>query len=269
MSANRVAPITAALFDFDGTLSTLRHGWEQVMEPLMLEMIAGDAPVSGTLEQEVRAYIDDSTGIQTIHQMKWLAEAVKRYGLNTKAPTDPWELKAEYNRRLMEQVEVRRQGVARGIKKPEDYLMAGSLPFLDALKDHGIRIFIASGTDQADVQAEAEALGVAAYADAVQGALPGMEDCAKEATIHRLIQEEGLQGDALAVIGDGKVEIALGNAIGARTLGIASNEEARQGIDPVKKVRLEKVGAKKIAGDFLDLQPLLGWLGLEEARNLE
>ena len=29
--------IKAAIFDFDGTCSTLRCGWERVMEPLMLE----------------------------------------------------------------------------------------------------------------------------------------------------------------------------------------------------------------------------------------
>ena len=33
--------IRAAIFDFDGTFSTLRHGWERVMGPLMLEMISG------------------------------------------------------------------------------------------------------------------------------------------------------------------------------------------------------------------------------------
>ena len=30
--------IKAVLFDFDGTISTLRYGWEKVMEPLMLEI---------------------------------------------------------------------------------------------------------------------------------------------------------------------------------------------------------------------------------------
>ena len=34
--------IKAAVFDFDGTISTLRCGWEEVMEPLMLECISGE-----------------------------------------------------------------------------------------------------------------------------------------------------------------------------------------------------------------------------------
>ena len=93
--------IVAAVFDFDGTLSTLRCGWEAVMEPLMLECIFGDGYTEED-QREVRDYIKDSTGIQTILQMKWLAERVKQQG---KTPLDPWEYKAEYNRRLMVNVE--------------------------------------------------------------------------------------------------------------------------------------------------------------------
>ena len=36
--------ITTAVFDFDGTLSTLRCGWEEVMGPLMVEYISGGEP---------------------------------------------------------------------------------------------------------------------------------------------------------------------------------------------------------------------------------
>ena len=33
--------VKAAIFDFDGTFSTLRCGWEKVMRKLMLELISG------------------------------------------------------------------------------------------------------------------------------------------------------------------------------------------------------------------------------------
>ena len=65
--------IKAAVFDFDGTIPTLRCGWEEVMEPLMLECISGEKKASDELVREVRDYIDRSAGIQTILQMKWLA----------------------------------------------------------------------------------------------------------------------------------------------------------------------------------------------------
>ena len=47
--------IRAAVLDFDGMISTLRHGWEQIMAPLMLEMIAGSTPADGELVEEIRA----------------------------------------------------------------------------------------------------------------------------------------------------------------------------------------------------------------------
>lgn len=78
--------IRVVLFDFDGTLSTLRHGWEDIMKPFMLEMIAGETRVDDALVREVDAYIDQSTGMQTIHQMKWLSDAVKRHGRNRVRP---------------------------------------------------------------------------------------------------------------------------------------------------------------------------------------
>src|SRR5690554_1587382 len=89
--------LKAVLFDFDGTISTLRQGWEKTMAPFMLEMIAGYTLADNQLADKVGRYIDQSTGIQTIFQMKWLAETVKKYGRNPSATDDPWWYKAEYN----------------------------------------------------------------------------------------------------------------------------------------------------------------------------
>ena len=77
-----------------------------------------------------------------------------------------------------------------------------------------------------------------------------------------LIEREGLRGADVAVIGDGKVEIALGRAAGARTVGLASDEAQRHGVNPVKRERLIRAGADVIAGDFLDMDELLVFLGL-------
>ncbi len=136
---NNETDIRAVLFDFDGTLSTLRFGWEKIMEPLMLEMITGNREPDSALIAEVREYIDRSTGVQTYYQMEWLAEAVARHGKNIGAPADPWWYKAEYNRRLMEPVRMRIASIQNGEKKPSDFLMAGSEDFLKALTDRGIK----------------------------------------------------------------------------------------------------------------------------------
>jgi len=62
------------------------------------------------------------------------------------------------------------------------------------------------------------------------------------------------------VVGDGRVEISLGREFGALTLGVASDEEARCGINPVKRARLIKAGAHAITGDFCDAEAILDWL---------
>ncbi len=234
-------PIKIAVFDFDGTLSTLRCGWESVMEPLMLETIFGDAPTEAE-RQIVRDYISASTGIQTVLQMKWICEMVEKSG---RIPRSPWEYKAEYNKRLMESVMKRRQ-VAKGA--PEQFLMKGGRAFLDRLRAKGVRIYAASGTDDADVKAEAEILGIAHLFDEIAGAKPMSEDCSKEATLKRLIGDG--QGDGLLVVGDGPVEIRLGREAGAVTVGIVGKERERCGFDPVKVERLTAAGAHVLCDCF-------------------
>lgn len=257
--------IEAVVLDFDGTISTLRHGWEQVMEPLMVEMICGETEPTPELRQEVRDYIDESTGIQTIHQMKWLAKTACERGLNPNASADPWLYKAEYNRRLLLQVQERLQQLQDGAD-PAQYMVAGSLELLKSLHEQGVKLFVASGTDHDDVVKEAKALGVDRYFSRIVGAAPGSEGCSKEAIIESLLQ--GLPSERLAVIGDGKVEIRLGKQAGARTLGVASDEVRLCGINPEKVDRLMAAGADMLVGDYLNLAGIMKFLGLRSGMKL-
>ena len=258
-------PVRAVVFDFDGTISTLRHGWEDVMRPMMLELISGGGPWNAALEAEVDAYIDESTGIQTIYQMRWLAERVHKGGANPDAPTDPWWYKDEYNRRLMAKVRGRVAAARRDPACREGFLMAGSAAFLGALRARGVKLYAASGTDHGDVLKEMEALGVRALFDVVAGAPERQADCSKEKVIADLMARDGLTGPEVCVIGDGKVEIRLGREAGMRTVGLASDEDARRGVNPVKRRRLVAAGAEVIAGDFLDAGALMQYLGLAPA----
>lgn len=252
-------PLKAALFDFDGTLSTLRCGWEAVMTPLMVETLCQGRPDGEAVEHEVAEYINSSTGIQTIFQMQWLAERVKALG---RTPMNPWEYKAEYNRRLMQSVAVRRDAVEQGREYAERYLISGSQAFLEALRDLGIALYVASGTDQADVEREAEILGLAGFFCEIAGAPPNEARCSKERVIRRLLGDSGFAGEELAVIGDGKVEITIAREAGAIALGVASDEERLSGVNPVKQARLVKAGSHAIVGDFSCMEDILGWLGI-------
>lgn len=254
-------PLKAALFDFDGTISTLRCGWESVMAPLMIETLCAGGEEEAAAAREVAEYIDASTGIQTIFQMQWLAGQVKARG---REPLDPWEYKDEYNRRLMQSVALRRQAVESGRESAARYLVSGSVALLEALKGAGVALYVASGTDQADVKHEAGILGVAGYFDEIAGAPMHEASCSKERVIRDLLGSRGLTGEELVVIGDGKVEIAIACEAGARALGVASDEENRRGMNPVKRRRLQQAGAHAIVGDFECHAEILAWLGIGE-----
>ncbi len=88
--------------DFDGTLSLLRNGWEAVMRQTMLDCLASNGIAPQELSQGIDEYIRESTGIQTIAQMKWLGEAIVSH--NGKASDDPWHYKKIYTSRLMDMV---------------------------------------------------------------------------------------------------------------------------------------------------------------------
>ncbi len=242
----------AAVFDFDGTLSTLRCGWESVMRGMMREILP---PLVS--DNEIDAYIDESTGVQTIFQMKWLARRVSECGLQAR---DAWDYKAEYNARLMREISTNKRGLAMGALSRDDFIVSGGEAFLGALSERGVSLYLASGTDHADVVSEAEALGLSHYFMRIAGAPPRDEKCSKEAVLRSLIAESGLDAGDILVVGDGKVEIALGKQCSARTIGVASDEARRRGFNETKARRLEKAGADIIIGDFERLAELTEWV---------
>lgn len=248
--SNRLGSIQHVLFDFDGTISLLRQGWEEVMTPMMLEMIQPDAASYAQVEAEVRQYVDDSTGILTIHQMEWLAQAVKRYDF-TPEVLSAREYKAEYVRRILRVAERRGEAIGKGIASPGEHMVAGAERFLARLSKSGVQLYLASGTDHVDVVREAGMLAVDQYfGGRIYGALDESEAHDKGAIIQRILQANHLDGRQLLVIGDGPVEMRVAVRQGALALGAATDEIARRGWNDHKVQRLLKAGADALIADF-------------------
>ncbi|MGI6214496.1 MAG: HAD family hydrolase [Christensenellales bacterium] len=245
--------VKAIVLDFDGTISTLRYGWEDVMQDMMTDYLGKQ------YSREISKYIENSAGIQTIFQMKWLKDKIESLFGDSK---DAWYYKDDYNRRLMIDVNRKIELIKNNKANKEDYLIAGSYEFLIEAKKLDLKLHIASGTDQKDVKNEADLLGIAPLVDSISGAPYRLENCSKEKVLQDLIERQGLHGPEVCVIGDGKVEISLGNKMQARTLGLATDEAKRQGINPVKQRRLELADAEAITGDFLNINEIFSWLNL-------
>jgi phosphoglycolate phosphatase-like HAD superfamily hydrolase len=245
----RLGHVRHALFDFDGTISVLRQGWEPVMEAVMLEAICPNRNAPEEIASEVRQYIDLSTGQVTMIQMRWLAEAVRRLGQID--PLSPKEYKDRYLQVLMISVSNRLDRLEEGVSTPHDYLIAGVDNFLANLASRDVKLYIASGSDHPDVLREANALGIADYiTGGIYGALDASESNAKDRIIQRILDDNDLSGDELLVVGDGPVEIAEARLRGAISLGIASNEVTRRGWNQHKMDRLTRAGADLMVADF-------------------
>ena len=249
-----------ALFDFDGTISVIRRGWETIMIPLMVEMICDGHPPTPEIEAEVADFVDRSTGILTIKQMEWLEEAVHRHGF-ARHPQTAREYKRLYNERLLGPVQ---QRIAQmdGSQAARDTLMiAGARDFMTGLREAGVVLYLASGSDHEYVIAEAAALGVAdLFRDHIYGAQDDTEAYTKERIIAHLLDHHHLRGSELLVVGDGPVEIRHARERGALALGIAADEERRQGLDPRKRRRLLDAGADLLVTDFVHHAELCGYL---------
>ena len=256
--AVRLGRVRHALFDFDGTISVIRQGWEAIMIPMMVEMICEGHPSPAGLEDEVADYVDRSTGILTIKQMQWLEETVRRYGL-AQHPRSAREYKKIYNERLLNPVRLRIAQMDHNGEQAADALMiVGARGFLQGLHDRGVTMYLASGTDHVYVMEEATALGVTAFfGQHIYGAQDDTEAYSKERIIQRIINDHDLHGEELLVVGDGPVEIRHAKSSEAIALGVAANEEQRQGLAPRKRQRLLAAGADFIVTDFSHHDELL------------
>ncbi|MBQ6019105.1 MAG: HAD family hydrolase [Clostridia bacterium] len=254
----------AALFDFDGTLSLIREGWQGVMIPYFCEELNA-AP--GFVSEEdsvavVTEFVDRLTGKQTIFQCIALADEITCRGGKPKGPA---AYKAEYLRRLMRKIDGRRKGLADGTVDRGSLIVKGGAPFVRALKNAGLEVYCASGTDQPQVREEAALLGFdALFGENIFGARD--EDasaCAKEAVIRRLLTERKIGPAELLSFGDGFVEIELVASIGGYAVGVATDEK-HGGIDEGKRLRLLNAGARAIIADFSDTDRLLNYLGIHK-----
>ena len=250
--------ISHVLFDFDGTLSLIRQGWPEVMVPMFTEVLP--ALPGETEADRARSAFEDImrlNGKQTIYQMMQLAERIRERGGEAREPL--W-YKHEYLRRLDFRIKDRIDGLRTGTIPTDNLLVHGARRLLENLKQRGLPIYLASGTDEIFVKQEAELLGLTPYfGRRIYGAQDDYKTFSKKMVIERIIRENGIHGEQLLSFGDGYVEIENTKEAGGLAVAVAS-DEANNGsgqMDEWKRERLSGVGADVVIPDFRDAAPLL------------
>ena len=248
------------LFDFDGTISLFRTGWQEVMEKVMWHFIREVLPqddnqsLSSQWLKQINDYIQQSTGIQTIYQMQWLQREIM--SLNAQKARSIWEYKEAYRAALKTLIQGRLDDVATRKADPTQYLVTGAKDLLMRLRDLGFMLFLASGTDDADVVKEAQLLGISTFFTSICGTPDRSMENPKLEMMKKILAMFSDHETIGAVIGDGPVEMQLGREYRLITIGVASDDGEGNYNNSKKRERLRSCGAQLVVDDLSDIESI-------------
>lgn len=252
-----------AVLDFDGTLSLIREGWQDIMIPYFAEELRrtplGRLVPENNLFDLTQAFVAKNTGRQTVYQCLALVREIEELGGRAKAPQ---VYQDEYHARLMGHIAGRRTGLQSGDIDPETLRVPGALSLLEMLRSEEVTLYLASGSDVESVREEAELLGLSGFFEGrIFGAVPNDRGFSKKRVVRGILRTHHLSGPELLGIGDGHVEIEKVREAGGLALGVASDEAGCSGqMDPWKARRLAKAGAHALVPDYRQLDEIYAYL---------
>ncbi|MDX1284582.1 MAG: HAD family hydrolase, partial [Draconibacterium sp.] len=135
---------------------------------------------------------------------------------------------------------------------------------LEKLYKAGIKLYLASGTDEVDVKNEARILGYDyLFEGGIYGSVGDINKEAKKMVLDRILKKIRKTGTGqIVTFGDGPVEIRETRKREGITVGIASDEIKRHSLNESKRTRLIKAGADIVVPDFSQLPILLKLLNI-------
>jgi beta-phosphoglucomutase-like phosphatase (HAD superfamily) len=241
------------------------------MGPVMIKSILGeiyhkvDETVFNRVKTRVEEVIDKTTGIQTLMQMKILLDLIREFGfVNENKMLDEFGYKEIFNRELLAMVGEREAKLKDGELNVDDLTIKNAIPFIKQLQNKGIKLYLTSGTDEEDVRHEASILGYDKYFEGgIHGAVGDINKEAKKIVLDRILDTIGSsEASRIVTFGDGPVEIRETHKRGGITVGVASDELRRHGLNQVKRTRLIKAGAGMIVPDFSQAGKILEMLNI-------
>lgn len=252
--------VTHVVFDFDGTLSWIRHGWPEIMQSVFTSHWVGFESEGQTQRDSIfNSIIIGMNGRPTIVQMQRFSELLEERGLKL----DPEALRAEYQARLDLQIQHRLELIRANQTQPDAFVVHGARPLLEWLNREGLELVILSSTIEHRVREEAEALGLTHFfKDRIYGSGKNPSAFSKMTVFEQILREDGISGENVLSFGDGRVEIECTKKIGGLAIAICSDENTNGSgkMDPAKQAQLLGAGADAAYPDFRDIPPLMQYL---------
>ena len=213
---------------------------------------------------ETDKFCVESAGLSALTQMEWAIRRGIEEGkisipcnqeLNSQKISEIWQGKEIFDKedsaelvayltentpklfRLYEEVlnkYCRDKNLAEAKSNPEKYQVKGSVAFLKALRDNGVKNYFVTGAvveEGKGMYEEVVGLGYEICEGGLVEALIGStwdKKLPKDVIMEALAKELGANGEEILVVGDGRAEISAGVNMGALTIGRLSKSAIRQ-----------------------------------------
>ena len=247
---------THAIFDIDGTLSWIRHGWPEVMQSLMVArfpLAAGESPddLRISLFKDMYRF----NGRPTSVYMEAMSRQIQERG----GEADSSEMLEAYLIPLDQIANERHEQIRSETCSQDDFIVFGGRALIELMIARGLKVIILSGNPHGQVNEEAELLDLARYC---HGHVYGYKDAnsfSKQSVIEELMVAENFSGENLIAIGDGGGEIMAAKVLGGLAIAVCSDEEHNGSglVDEHKRNTLVDAGADAIIADYREPEALL------------
>jgi phosphoglycolate phosphatase-like HAD superfamily hydrolase len=250
--------LSHAVFDFDGTLSWLRHGWPDLMCQLFLSYypLRPEESVE-EVRRELLAEILSNNGRPSIVQMRQFVQRAQARRAEVPAPE---ELLQQYQSQLDQNIAERSDLILRQTARADEFVVFGARDMLELLQERGLKLFVLSGTLEERVKQEANLLDLSRYfGGRIFGSPPDPARFSKRAVLDKILADENIRGENLLCFGDGPVEILHARELGGLAVAVASDEDDNGSgrMHPAKRSQLIDAGAHVLIPDYRDAAPLV------------
>ena len=247
---------THVVFDFDGTLSWLRHGWTEVAQTVIAPRFLLR---SGETATDIRTHLFREmfrfNGRPTPLFTTEMAAQIQQRG----GQADADELLESFLRPLNANAHERYAQLRNGSATPNDFIVHGGRALLELLTARGLRIIILSGNPHDQITAEAEMLGLTQFCNGHVYGHTDANNFTKHSVLEKLMAEDSFTGEAFVMFGDGAAEIEAARNLGGLAVAVCSdeNENGSGRIDENKRAVLLEVGANAVIADYREPESLL------------
>jgi FMN phosphatase YigB (HAD superfamily) len=253
--------IALIVFDFDGTLSWLRHGWPG----MMCDAFGPHFPLAaGETREAVRAqWLSEILALNGQPSIKQCQRLVAILRERKETDLDPFTVRDDFQRRLDAAIARRTGRIQSGEVSADDYVIYGIHAFLAHAQTKEIEMAVLSTTAQERLEEELALLGLRGFFGRhIYGGKGDPTKFSKRVIFEQMLAEEKISGGHLLSFGDGPVELRDTKELGGVAVGVCTDEE-RNGsgeCDPHKRTGLFAVGADVVIPDYRDAAPLLDYI---------